>query len=197
MATQTRARGAAAAPRGVLGLRLLAIMLGVFFLGMSSTKLAWFLDSSILLNKFQMIFLPKAPPVVRWYLETVCIPGAPLFARLVPLGDGRWPFTDCRVLDADGCDGGVADGAELPFRHERVLVDRFSARWNRTACARRAAGACHQRHAPAVQRIALIVRLKRALMHASIDVVGAPAGVHVKARAAPVDAPLQISVLKL
>jgi uncharacterized membrane protein YphA (DoxX/SURF4 family) len=87
VATQARARGAVAAPRGVLGLRLLAIMLGVFFLGMSSTKFAWFLDSSILLNKFQMIFLPKAPPIVRWYLETVCIPGAPLFARLVPLGE--------------------------------------------------------------------------------------------------------------
>ena len=33
------------------------------------------------------IFLPKAPPIVRWYLETVCIPGTPLFARLVPLGE--------------------------------------------------------------------------------------------------------------
>ena len=87
MATQARARGAVAAPRGVLGLRLLAVMLGIFFLGMSSTKFGWFLDSSILLNKFQMIFLPKAPPIVRWYLETVCIPGAPLFARLVPLGE--------------------------------------------------------------------------------------------------------------
>jgi uncharacterized membrane protein YphA (DoxX/SURF4 family) len=62
-------------------------MLGIFFLGMSSTKFGWFLDSSILLNKFQMIFLPKAPPIVRWYLETVCIPGTPLFARLVPLGE--------------------------------------------------------------------------------------------------------------
>ena len=87
MATQARARGAVAAPRGVLGLRLLAIMIGIFFLGMSSTKFGWFLDSSILLNKFQMIFLPKAPPIVRWYLETICIPGTPLFARLVPLGE--------------------------------------------------------------------------------------------------------------
>ncbi len=87
MAMQARARGAVAAPRGVLGLRLLAVMLGIFFLGMSSTKFGWFLDSSILLNKFQMIFLPKAPPIVRWYLETVCIPGTPLFARLVPLGE--------------------------------------------------------------------------------------------------------------
>ncbi len=87
MATQARARGAAAASSGVFGLRMLAVMLGIFFIGMSSSKVAWLTDSSILLHKFQMIFLPKAPPIVRWYLETVCIPGAPLFARLVPLGE--------------------------------------------------------------------------------------------------------------
>ena len=86
MATQARARTAAASP-GAVGLRLLAVMLGVFFIGMSSSKIAWLTDSGILLNKFQMIFLPKAPPIVRWYLETVCIPGTPLFARLVPLGE--------------------------------------------------------------------------------------------------------------
>ena len=87
MVTQARARGAAAASPGAFGLRLLAIMIGVFFLGMCSAKIAWLTDSSILLHKFQNIFLPKAPPMVRWYLETVCIPGAPLFARLVPLGE--------------------------------------------------------------------------------------------------------------
>ena len=86
MATQARARASAVSP-GAIGVRLLAVMLGVFFLGMSSSKIAWFTDSSILLTKFQTIFLPKAPPIVRWYLETVCIPGAPLFARLVPLGE--------------------------------------------------------------------------------------------------------------
>ena len=99
MATQARARASAVSP-GAIGVRLLAVMLGIFFLGMSSSKVAWFADSSILLNKFQMIFLPKAPPIVRWYLETVCIPGTPLFARLVPLGEiatglalilGFWP----------------------------------------------------------------------------------------------------------
>lgn len=87
MATQARARRAAGASPGALGLRLLGVMLGIFFIGMSSSKIPWLTDSSILLNKFQMIFLPKAPPIVRWYLETVCIPGTPLFARLVPLGE--------------------------------------------------------------------------------------------------------------
>ena len=85
--TQARARGAAAASTGSVGLRLLAIAIGVFFLGMCSSKIAWFTDSNILLQKFEKIFLPKAPSIVRWYLETVCIPGVPLFARLVPLGE--------------------------------------------------------------------------------------------------------------
>ena len=87
MATQVRARAAAVASPGALGLRLLAVLLGVFFLGMCSSKIAWLTNSSILQQKFETIFLPKAPPIVRWYLETVCIPGAPLFARLVPLGE--------------------------------------------------------------------------------------------------------------
>ena len=85
--TQARPRGGATASPGVLGLRVLGIMLGIFFVGMCSTKIAWLTDSGILLQKLQTIFLPKAPPIVRWYLETVCIPGAPLFARLVPLGE--------------------------------------------------------------------------------------------------------------
>jgi uncharacterized membrane protein YphA (DoxX/SURF4 family) len=88
MATmQVRARGAATTSPAALGLRIMAAMIGVFFLGMCSSKIAWLTDSNILLQKFQMIFLPKAPPIVRWYLETVCIPGTPLFARLVPLGE--------------------------------------------------------------------------------------------------------------
>ena len=85
--TQVRTRGAAVGSPGLLGLRIMAAMIGVFFLGMCSSKIAWLTDSNILLQKFHMIFLPKAPPIVRWYLETVCIPGAPLFARLVPLGE--------------------------------------------------------------------------------------------------------------
>ena len=87
MATQARARSASSSSPGAFGVRLLAVLLGVFFIGMSSTKIAWLTDSGILLQKFQTVFLPKAPPVVRWYLETVCIPGTPLFARLVPLGE--------------------------------------------------------------------------------------------------------------
>jgi len=85
--TQARARGGTAVSNGAVALRLLAIGIGIFFLGMCSSKIAWFANSDILLQKFQNISLPKAPPIVRWYLETVCIPGTPLFARLVPLGE--------------------------------------------------------------------------------------------------------------
>jgi len=86
MAMQAKARGASAGATGSFGLRVLAIMLGVFFIAMSSTKIAWLIDSGILLQRFQQ-WIPNAPPSVRWYLETVCIPGAPLFARLVPIGE--------------------------------------------------------------------------------------------------------------
>jgi uncharacterized membrane protein YphA (DoxX/SURF4 family) len=86
MATQAKARGAPARATGGFALRVLAVMLGVFLVAMSLTKVAWLTDSSILLQKLQQ-WLPNAPPSVRWYLETVCIPGAPLFARLVPIGE--------------------------------------------------------------------------------------------------------------
>jgi uncharacterized membrane protein YphA (DoxX/SURF4 family) len=86
MATQARARGAVAGAAGSFGLRILAVMLGVFLVAMSAGQIAWLTDSGILFQKLQ-VFLQKAPPSVRWYLETVCIPGVPIFARLVPLGE--------------------------------------------------------------------------------------------------------------
>ena len=86
MATQARARGGAAGTTGSFGLRILAVMLGVFLIATSFTMIAWITDSGILLQKFQAL-LQNAPPSVRWYLETVCIPGAPIFARLVPVGE--------------------------------------------------------------------------------------------------------------
>jgi len=86
MATPARARGAGAGAAGSFGLRLLAMLLGVFFIAMSASKIAWLTDGGILLRQFQQ-WLPNAAPWARWYLETVCVPGAPLFARLVPIGE--------------------------------------------------------------------------------------------------------------
>ena len=67
-------------------MRVLGVLLGVFFVAMSTTKVGWLGDSDVLLQRFQG-WLPRAVPAARWYLETVCIPGAPLFARLVPIGE--------------------------------------------------------------------------------------------------------------
>jgi len=50
MATQVQARmrGAAVAPGAGTALRLLAIGIGIFFIGMCSSKVAWFTKSDIL-----------------------------------------------------------------------------------------------------------------------------------------------------
>jgi uncharacterized membrane protein YphA (DoxX/SURF4 family) len=77
---------APAAGRGSLGLRVLAIFLGVFLVFEGLGKLAW-LGSSGLLSQQLQGWLKDAPPSSRWYLETVAIPGVPMFARLVVLGE--------------------------------------------------------------------------------------------------------------
>ena len=67
------------------GLRVLSILLGIFVLCMGLDKIDWLMDSSILLRRLQE-WRGSAPPASRWYLETIAIPGAPVFARLVLLG---------------------------------------------------------------------------------------------------------------
>ena len=84
---------------GAYGLRALAFMLGVFFVFHALDKIAWFADSSILAQRLDG-WLKNAAPSTRWYIETVAVPGIPLFARLVPLAElstgvalilGFWP----------------------------------------------------------------------------------------------------------
>jgi uncharacterized membrane protein YphA (DoxX/SURF4 family) len=72
--------------RGALALRLLALGLGVFFLAQGLNKINWFTNSDLLSQRFQR-WLPTAAPYARAYLETIAIPGAVVFARLVPLGE--------------------------------------------------------------------------------------------------------------
>ncbi|MGH9347554.1 MAG: DoxX family membrane protein, partial [Vicinamibacterales bacterium] len=88
MATVTRGRvgAAAAADQETTGLRFLGVCLGVFLVFQGIGKLAWFTDSGPLSGALQS-WLRDAGPTSRWYLETVAIPGVPLFARLVPLGE--------------------------------------------------------------------------------------------------------------
>ena len=100
MATTLRTRtSSSAAPPAAIGLRVLALLLGVFFLFQGLNKVDWLLDSGILAQRLQN-WMGAAPPGVRWYLETFAIPGVPLFARLVPLAElttgtalilGFWP----------------------------------------------------------------------------------------------------------
>jgi uncharacterized membrane protein YphA (DoxX/SURF4 family) len=71
---------------GALGLRLLALLLGVFFVFQAMGKLAWVTDSSILASRFER-YLSDATPVTRWYLETIAMPGVPAFARIVFFGE--------------------------------------------------------------------------------------------------------------
>lgn len=69
-----------------IGLRVLACMLGLFFIFNALDKMAWLTDSGILAERLRG-WLENAPPGTRWYIETVAMPGVPLFARLVPVAE--------------------------------------------------------------------------------------------------------------
>ncbi len=68
------------------GLRVLSLFMGVFLLSMGFGKLGWFTDSSFLVAELRG-WWGSAPVLSRWYIDTVAMPGAPLFARLVPAGE--------------------------------------------------------------------------------------------------------------
>lgn len=68
------------------GLRVLSITLGMFLLFMGLDKLGWLMDGSLLAMRLQE-WRGSASPMARWYLDTIAIPGAPVFARLVPFGE--------------------------------------------------------------------------------------------------------------
>lgn len=72
--------------RAALGLSILRVCLGVFLLFEGLGKLGWFLDAGELTRRLRD-WHASGVPVSRWYLETVCLPYAWLFARLVPAGE--------------------------------------------------------------------------------------------------------------
>lgn len=76
---QKSARGA---PKAALV--LLRVFLGVFMFFFGVDKASWLIDATPLAAQLAS-WLPDAPAASRWYLERV-IPGAPVFARLIPLG---------------------------------------------------------------------------------------------------------------
>ena len=70
------------------GLTSARILIGVFFFFEGIGKYRWFADSSVLAGQLAG-WLQAAPAgsVTQWYLQHVCIPGAAVFARLVPVGE--------------------------------------------------------------------------------------------------------------
>ena len=68
------------------GLRVLSIALGVFFLFMGLDKIGWIAEPHLLTRQLHE-WLGRAPAPSRWYIHTIAIPGAPVFARLVLAGE--------------------------------------------------------------------------------------------------------------
>jgi uncharacterized membrane protein YphA (DoxX/SURF4 family) len=68
------------------GLRALSVLLGVFFFFEGLAKIGWLSDPSPLTARLTG-YLENANAWNRVYLERVCIPFAPLFARLVLVGE--------------------------------------------------------------------------------------------------------------
>jgi uncharacterized membrane protein YphA (DoxX/SURF4 family) len=67
-------------------LRVLSFVMAGFLLLMALGKVGWLSDSGPLTDELWG-WSESAPALSRWYLNTVAIPGAPVFARLVPLGE--------------------------------------------------------------------------------------------------------------
>jgi uncharacterized membrane protein YphA (DoxX/SURF4 family) len=87
--------------RQAAGITILRICIGVFFVFEGIGKIRWFTDPSILRGQLNA-WLAAAPSgsFSHTYLERFAIPGATMFARLVPLGEmvsgaamvfGVWP----------------------------------------------------------------------------------------------------------
>jgi uncharacterized membrane protein YphA (DoxX/SURF4 family) len=68
------------------GLTALRLCLGVFFLFMGVGKLGWFTSSARLRDQLTG-WAESAPALSRAYIETVCLPGVEVFARVVPLSE--------------------------------------------------------------------------------------------------------------
>ena len=71
---------------GAGGLRVLSVLMGAFLVSMGYGKLGWLTDSSFLVAELRN-WWGSAPALSRWYIDTVAIPGAPVFARLVLFGE--------------------------------------------------------------------------------------------------------------
>ena len=62
----------------------LRMSIGVFMFFFGLEKAAWVMDATAITRQLGA-WSAEAPAISRWYLERI-IPGAPLFARMVPIG---------------------------------------------------------------------------------------------------------------
>jgi uncharacterized membrane protein YphA (DoxX/SURF4 family) len=71
-----------------LGLTVVRICIGAFFIFEGVGKIRWFTDSSILAGQFaEWSQAAAAGSIPQMYMQRIAIPGVALFARLVPLGE--------------------------------------------------------------------------------------------------------------
>ena len=71
-----------------LGLTVLRICIGVFFIFEGIGKIRWLTDSSILSAQFaEWSQAAASGSLMQMYLQRVAVPGVAIFARLVPLGE--------------------------------------------------------------------------------------------------------------
>lgn len=77
---------AAAFASPATALRLLSAAMGVFLVFMGVDKIDWLTDGGVLVRRLEE-WRGTARPLARWYLDTVAIPGAQVFARLVPVAE--------------------------------------------------------------------------------------------------------------
>jgi uncharacterized membrane protein YphA (DoxX/SURF4 family) len=77
-----------AVDRQGIGLAVLRIFIGVFFIFEGLGKIRWFADTSILAGRFaDWTQAAAAGSISQWYLQRIAQPGLAIFARLVPLGE--------------------------------------------------------------------------------------------------------------
>lgn len=71
-----------------VGLAIMRMGFGIFFLFEGIAKLRWLVDASILSGRLHgWLDAAAAGAANRWYLEHLAIPGVSVFARLVPIGE--------------------------------------------------------------------------------------------------------------
>ena len=67
---------------------ILRVALGVFFIVQAITRIGWITDSSILRGQFDLwVQNADKGSISAAYLQRIALPGVPIFARLVPLGE--------------------------------------------------------------------------------------------------------------